>query len=79
MQNGNYKSRGRNEPLADAAKLPRQPKMMARTGICQFSPEVNNNYDAGFGSAPMLVVATGAAAGTETPAEVAGTGTACRE
>ena len=40
---------------------------------------VANNYDAGFGSAPTVDAGTGVAAGTETPAEVAGTGTACRE
>ena len=36
------------------------------------------NYDAGLGSA-TVDVATGAGPGTETPAEVAGAGIACRE
>src|SRR5438270_10044340 len=67
---------GKRAPRMQVA--PQTPKMMARTGIAQSSPEIKKNCDAGFGSAPTALAPTGAGAGTETPAEVAGTGTACR-
>ena len=72
MPNGKFKSRW--------------SKTMARIGQLQSPPRIKThdvcvaakNYDAGFGSALTVDAATGVA-GTETPAEVAGTGTACRE
>src|SRR5437764_11227153 len=49
-----YTDAERQIQIARRNELSRMLKMMARNALYQSSPEINNNYDAGFGSAPTL-------------------------